>query len=88
MVKIILVVVAALSMFASSIAMATESVSGYHRKGGKYVQSYKRSNPDKRRYNNYSSKGNSNPYTGKKGTSGNEFSSPSKHNKKPDGTPH
>lgn len=88
MIRIVLVVAVALSMFASTVAMATENVSGYHRKSGKYVQPHKRSNPDKQRYNNYSSKGNSNPYTGKKGSSGNEFSSPPKHNKKPDGTSH
>ena len=88
MVKIILVGVAVMSMFVPSIATATESVSGYHRKDGKYVQPHKRSNPDKQRYNNYSSKGNSNPYTGKRGVSRNEFSSPPKRNKKSDGASH
>lgn len=53
-------------------AAADENVGGYHRKNGKYVQSHKRSHSDNRLYNNYSSEGRSNPYTGKKGTQRNE----------------
>jgi hypothetical protein len=43
-------------------------VRGYFRKNGTYVQPHTRSNPDGRTYNNWSSKGNVNPYTGKEGT--------------------
>jgi len=43
-------------------------VKGYYRKDGTYVQPHYRSNPDGNVYNNYSTKGNINPYTGKEGT--------------------
>lgn len=79
--RIMLIVVAALSLLASAYALAAENVAGHLRKNGKYVHSYKRSNPDNKRYNNYSSKGNRNPYTGKNGTHRNEFSKPVNHDK-------
>lgn len=44
------------------------SVRGYTRKNGTYVAPHKRSNPDRSYNNNYSTKGNTNPHTGKKGT--------------------
>jgi len=43
-------------------------VRGYYRKDGTYVQPHYRSNPDGNVYNNWSTKGNINPYTGKEGT--------------------
>jgi hypothetical protein len=43
-------------------------VGGYTRKDGTYVESYHRSAPDRNFYNNWSTKGNVNPYTGKAGT--------------------
>jgi len=43
-------------------------VKGYYRKDGTYVQPHYRSNPDGNVYNNWSTKGNINPYTGKEGT--------------------
>lgn len=43
-------------------------VMGYYRKNGTYVQPHHRSNPNSSRFDNYSTKGNYNPYTGKKGT--------------------
>ncbi len=54
---------------------------GYTKKNGTYVQPYHKSHPDAYRYNNYSSKGNVNPYTGKQGTQLHEFSNPPKYNK-------
>jgi hypothetical protein len=44
------------------------SVKGYTRKDGTYVQPHNRSAPDGRFNNNWSTKGNVNPYTGKEGT--------------------
>jgi len=67
---------------AANLAQADENVRGHYRKDGKYVQSHKRSNPDDRRYNNYSSEGRKNPYTGKKGTQRNEMSKKPARNKK------
>ena len=43
-------------------------VRGYMRSDGTYVHSYHRTNKDHSKSNNYSAKGNTNPYTGKKGT--------------------
>ena len=48
-------------------AMADESVKGYFKKDGTYVEPHYRSSPNERKDDNYSSKGNENPYTGKKG---------------------
>ncbi len=54
-------------MFVSSASAATR-VRGYVRKStGTFVQSHYKSTRDSSRYNNYSTKGNYNPYTGKKG---------------------
>ena len=43
-------------------------VHGYTKKNGKQVQSYRRTTPDGTQKNNYSTKGNTNTATGKKGT--------------------
>jgi hypothetical protein len=47
--------------------VADQWVNGYFRKVGTYVQGYWRSEPDQKYWNNWSSWGNTNPYTGKKG---------------------
>ncbi|WP_221622423.1 hypothetical protein [Burkholderia cenocepacia] len=44
-----------------------QTVSGYTRSDGSYVQPYHRSAPDGNPYNNYSTQGNVNPYTGQRG---------------------
>ena len=43
-------------------------VQGYTRRDGTYVQGYHRTAPDNNVYNNYSTRGNVNPYTGQAGT--------------------
>ncbi len=43
-------------------------VKSYVKKDGTYVQSARRTTPDKNLNNNYSTKGNTNPYTGKPGS--------------------
>lgn len=52
-----------------SFAYSTTSTSGYYRKNGTYVQPYKRTTRDYTRSNNFSTKGNYNPYSGRKGYS-------------------
>ena len=47
---------------------ADQSVKGYTKKDGTYVDPYKRSDPNGSKADNWSSKGNTNPYTGKEGT--------------------
>lgn len=52
----------------SSHLFADVRVDGYYRKNGTYVQPHYRSNPDGKFYNNWSTDGNINPYTGEYGT--------------------
>jgi hypothetical protein len=43
-------------------------VRGYHRKNGTYVAPHNRTAPNKTKTDNWSTRGNTNPETGKKGT--------------------
>lgn len=49
-------------------ARSDQRVRGYSKKDGTYVQPYTKTSPDRTRNNNYSTRGNTNPYTGKAGT--------------------
>lgn len=49
-------------------ASAQVHVKGYTRKDGTYVPPHERTAPNSTRLDNYSTKGNYNPYTGKEGT--------------------
>lgn len=53
--------------FGASTAFADVYVKGYIKKDGTYVAPHYRSNPNSSQYDNWSTKGNVNPYTGKKG---------------------
>ncbi|QLB63476.1 hypothetical protein [Paraburkholderia caribensis] len=56
------------SMYGSSSSYGSdEQVSGYTRSNGTYVEPYHRTAPDSNPYNNYSTRGNVNPYTGQPG---------------------
>lgn len=48
-------------------ASADQYVNGYMRGDGTYVQPHYRSSPDGSTFNNYSTRGNTNPYTGERG---------------------
>lgn len=61
-----LIIGAALVLGASQ-AQADESVQGYYRSDGTYVQPHYRSSPNRNPYDNYSTQGNVNPYTGQQG---------------------
>ncbi len=61
-------IIATLALLLSANALADTYVNGYTRKDGTYVQPHYRSPSNSNSYDNYSSKGNSNPYTGKQGT--------------------
>lgn len=58
----------------TGIASADQRVNGYYRDSDgdgykeTHVQPYSRTAPDSNPYNNYSTKGNTNPYTGERGT--------------------
>lgn len=55
-------------MVASVPAFAQVHVRGYYRSNGTYVQPHYRSSPNHTKLDNYSTRGNVNPYTGKLGT--------------------
>lgn len=44
-----------------------EYVNGYYKSNGTYVRGYNRTSADSTKFNNYSTKGNYNPYTQQKG---------------------
>lgn len=60
--------VTASAAFAKGSSGGSHSVRGHVTKKGSYVPSHHATNPDGRKSNNWSHKGNVNPYTGKEGT--------------------
>ncbi len=52
----------------TAIAKADHYVNGYVRSSGTYVQPHMQSNSNSNSYDNYSTRGNTNPYTGSSGT--------------------
>lgn len=62
-----LTVAAALACVASG-ALADQYVRGYTRQNGTYVQPHMRTTPNGTPFDNYSTRGNVNPYTGQAGT--------------------
>jgi hypothetical protein len=57
-------------------ASADQYVNGYTRRDGGYVQPHYRTESNSTTYDNYSSQGNVNPYTGQPGYTPNAFSQP------------
>lgn len=74
-----IIIATALATVATS-AVADQYVRGHTRSNGTYVAPHYRSSPNSSRYDNYSSQGNYNPYTGQQGSSRNEFSSQPQYN--------
>ena len=64
--RVLLHIAILLSLTSSTLAQV--HVRGYYRKDGTYVRSHYRSRADGNFWNNWSTKGNRNPYTGKVGT--------------------
>ena len=64
-VKKLMIVV--LGMCVLSVSANAAYTRGYMKKNGTYVSGYHRTSADHTRINNYSTRGNINPYTGKKG---------------------
>jgi hypothetical protein len=69
---------ALLTLVVSVEASAQQRVQGHTRSDGTYVQPYTRSTPNNSYNDNYSTRGNSNPYTGQTGTN-----SPTYNNRSP-----
>lgn len=64
-----LILIATLFIVLASSAFAKDiHVRGNTRKDGTYVKPHIKSSPNQYKGDNYSTKGNTNPYTGKKGT--------------------
>jgi len=55
--------------------LADEYVNGYSRSNGTYVQGHYKTDSDNTVNNNYSTQGNTNPYTGTQGTKPREYGS-------------
>lgn len=53
---------------------------GYTRRDGTPVQGHYSTQPNEYRYDNYSSRGNTNPYTGERGSQRNEYTNPPAYN--------
>jgi len=54
-------------LISSSSYARSSHTRGYVKKNGTYVAPAYKSSPNKSKYDNYTTKGNINPYTGKKG---------------------
>ncbi len=67
---IVLAVLAGLVAMQPTLAIAkgSHATKGYTKKNGTYVAPSRATNPDNLKTNNYSSKGNTNPSSGKQGT--------------------
>ena len=59
----------------STVNFNTTTVSGYTRSNGTYVQSHVRTMPNNTNWDNFSTKGNSNPFTGSTGYRARDYSS-------------
>ena len=59
----------------STVNYNTTSVSGYSRSNGTYVQPHVRTIPNNTNWDNFSTKGNSNPFTGSTGYRARDYSS-------------
>lgn len=58
-----------LSLSFSSVEARTTSVKGYFKPStGRYVAPHYKTTPNRSKFDNFSTKGNYNPYSGKKGT--------------------
>ena len=58
----------------STVNYNTTTVSGYTRSNGTYVQSHVRTMPNNTNWDNFSTKGNSNPFTGSTGYRARDYS--------------
>ena len=59
----------------ASMVFADEYVSGHYRSDGTYIQGYYRSDRNNTNADNYSTYGNTNPYTGSSGSTAVDYSS-------------
>jgi hypothetical protein len=65
--KVALVFLLSVALSFPVFAVGNHSVRGYVKKNGMYVPPHRQTNPNRTQRDNWSSKGNTNPYTGKAG---------------------
>jgi hypothetical protein len=66
--KYLLAAVAALSISSTAIAQVYHYTQGYQQENGTYVAPHFQTNPNETRQDNWSTQGNTNPFTGQPGT--------------------
>ena len=66
--KMMIIAALAVSVASPATAQRSHSVGGYTNSHGTYVAPHMQTNPNNTKLDNYSTKGNTNPYTGKPGT--------------------
>lgn len=66
--KKLIVLTLSLAISSLSLAKSSHHVRSYTKRDGTYVQSHRQTNPNKTQRDNWSAKGNTNPYTGIQGT--------------------
>jgi hypothetical protein len=72
-----MIVLSALVALSSTAVWAGDYVRGHTRSNGTYVEPYYKSSPNNSTFDNYSTKGNVNPYTGQAGTVDPSYRAPS-----------
>lgn len=66
---LILALLVGILSFSASVEAKTTRVRGYYKPStGSYVAPHYKTTPNRSKFDNFSTKGNYNPYTGKKGT--------------------
>lgn len=71
---------AAALLFSTAVFADDYRTRDYVRRDGTPVQGHMNSGPNENRYDNYSSRGNTNPYTGERGSQRNEYTNPPEYN--------
>ena len=74
------IVLATVAILASDLALADNYTRPHVRKDGTYVPGHYSSEPNNHRFDNYSGRGNTNPYTGERGSARHEFTNPPEYN--------
>lgn len=64
----VVIITALICAPAFALAAGSHSVNGYVTKSGTYVPPHQATNPNDTKSDNWSTQGNTNPYTGKQGT--------------------
>jgi hypothetical protein len=74
------IVVTPNTLLSSQFAFADNYTRPHVRKDGTYVPGHYSTEPNQHRYDNYSGRGNTNPYTGERGSQRHEFTNPPAYN--------